>query len=63
LLSSKEKSRAFHALVANAINYEEHGGAGFQALADVISRVAAFDLVFSEIGEAMTAIEGITGGV
>jgi len=56
-LQPLSRARAFMALVDNAFNYNVHGRAGFDSLANVVDRSECHTLTYSSLQEAVAAFD------
>ncbi len=55
-------ARAFFRLGDNAFNYHFHGAAGFEALCRLIDACARLELRYSDLEDAVAALEGLAEG-
>ena len=52
----------FIRLATNAFNYDKHGERGFETVRDIVARCRSFRLVYSNLDEAIAAIERLADG-
>lgn len=55
-----ERAIAMMELVDNSVNYHLWGARGFESLADLVEATPCYSLVYSDLGEALDAIEELT---
>jgi HprK-related kinase A len=58
-LEALSSDRLFSALAFNAFNYSTLGAVGFDAVIDLVRRCPAWTLVYSDLSDALVAIDGI----